>query len=88
MSWIKKIKKIFIRDKISDDQHTKYGRNSKKHRNSPKVNDSIDNVKKADVPYSYERFSKLKVYKRPIIDDLNEREQLHNQISKELEKLD
>jgi hypothetical protein len=50
-------------------------------------NSDLKNLKKNSV-YDYDALGKLKRYKRPIISDYDERKQLHNQISKELEKID
>ncbi|TFG16956.1 MAG: hypothetical protein EU531_04820 [Promethearchaeota archaeon] len=84
MKWIKIIKKALIRDKNIENQNN----HSTQISNSQilKKNKQTDEDKKMQ-KYSYESFRKLKVYKRPIINDLSEREQLFRKISKELEKL-
>ncbi len=88
MKWIKKIKKKFIRDKLVDEKYNRNVQNSNKHRKSQNVEDLTENVKNPTVSYSYENFGKLKVYRRPIVNDFIERKQLHIQISKELEKVE
>jgi len=85
MKWIKKIKKTLIRDKNIENQnnHNTQISNSQFLKKNKKIDDEIKMQK-----YNYESFEKLKVYKRPIINDASEREQLFRKISKELENLD
>ena len=85
MKWIKKIRKALIRDKNIENQNNPNTQIS----NSQflKKKKQIDHDRKMH-KYNYESFEKLKVYKKPIINDASEREQLFRKISKEIEKLD
>jgi len=85
MKWIKKIKKALIRDKKIE--HQNYPNTQISNSQILKKKKQIDNERKIQ-EYNYESFKKLKVYKRPIINDASKREQLFRKISKELEKLD
>ena len=86
MKWIKNIKKKINRDNTKESQKNNDIQNSNSQ--SFRNNNESNEVKKTHISYNFENFRKLKVYKRPIIDDFDEREELHNQILKELEKLD
>jgi hypothetical protein len=86
MKWIKNIKKKKNRDNKKKSQ--KYNNSQNSDPQSLRKDKESNEVKKTQISYNFENFRKLKVYKRPIIDDFDEREQLHNQILKELEKLD
>lgn len=93
MRFIKRLKTLFIRDKGIDDQEKIKKINKKNEIVKNSNTKSLDNInitkdgKNEKELLCYESFGKLKIYKSPIIKDNKEREQLHNQISKELEKL-
>jgi hypothetical protein len=85
MKWIKKIKKTFKRNKNTDNQNTNNLKISNPNFPEKKKEESKSRMFQN---YDYESYNMLKVYKRPIIKDVSEREQLFRKISKELEKLD
>ena len=83
MKWITKLKKKINLDKKKDrDSDNNQAESISKNNNS-----DLKNVTK-NSSFNYEALGKLKRYKRPIISDYDERKELHNQISKELEKID
>jgi hypothetical protein len=92
MKFIKKFKALFNRDKVKQEKVNKSNRqdrNVAKSRTKSLNNINITNYGKIENELlCYESFGKLKVYRRPIIRENKEREKLHNQIYKELEKLD
>lgn len=87
MQFIKKFKTLFIRDKIKQEKFNKSKEQTEIITN-PKIKTNITNHRKNENELlCYASFGKLKVYRRPVLKEDKEREQLINQISKELEKL-
>ncbi len=93
MKIIKKLKDFFIKQQVSANQkeynllkkdiRTLTNLNSK----SIESNNLTTQRKNKKQKFSYESFSDIELYKKPIINNQIEREKLHNQISKELEEL-
>jgi len=87
------LKKLFIRKKTNNLQK-EINEIKEKDKNLTNSNDkslnhsNISNYEKIEKGLlCYEKFGELKVYKRPVVKSQIKREQLYNQISKELEKI-
>ena len=85
MKWIRKIKDFLNRKKKFEKKNSL----SKNSSSSQSQEKDIQRTAKEKLPrYEYENFRKLKVYKRPVITDADEREELFHKISEELRDLD
>jgi hypothetical protein len=91
MRFIKKFKALFNQDKVKQEKDNKsntqdriVAKSRSKSLNNPDIKNygKIENELLCD-----ESFGELKVYRRAIIREKKEREKLHNQIYKELDKL-
>ena len=85
MKWIRKIKDVINRKKNFENKNS-HSKNGSSYQSQEK---NIQRTAKEKSPrYEYENFRKLKVYKRPVITDADEREELFHKISEELRDLD
>lgn len=87
MKWIRKIKNTINKKKNTENENS-ITKKSSGSQFQKKNTQTTTTTKEKTSRYDYENFRKLKVYKRPVIKNTDEREQLFHKISEELRNLD
>jgi hypothetical protein len=82
MNFFRKLKDFFKRDNKIDFQNEDYKKSKLKSLENSNLASKREGYREI---FNFENFKNLR--KRPIINNVSEREELHNLISKELEKL-